>query len=76
MKKGDKVRFIVENDNDIYSYEVPNYGEIGIIKELGIHQGYKYLFGIDVGFHLVEFDGMECSIFEHDLRKCFSEKNR
>lgn len=65
---------MVETDNDIYSYQIPPQGSIGTIKELGTQLALKYLFNIDIPFHLVQFEsGEEVSIYEHDLKMVFEK---
>lgn len=74
MIVGSKVKLLVETDNEIYSYQIPPQGSIGIIKELGTQQMLKLLFDINVPFHLVEFEtGEEVSIYEHDLKMVFEK---
>jgi hypothetical protein len=69
---GNLVRLKVENNNDIYSYDIPECGSYGFITEQTHQLALEQLFGIKVPMSIVEWDnGDKCAVYSHDLKKVF-----
>jgi len=66
---GDLVKFIVENDNEIYTYDVPKCNEIGMVELQMYSIGLKQLLGVEIPMSIVQWQcGRKIAVFTHDLK--------
>lgn len=70
LKVGDVVRFIMDGENDVYTYEIPSLGAVGIVEVQTYSFGLEQALGVKIPMSLVKWiDGSKVPVFSHDLRK-------
>lgn len=66
---GDTVRFTLE-ERDVYSYNVPLKGTVGLIEVQTHSVGLEQMLGVKIPMSVVKWeDGHKSAVFTHDLRK-------
>jgi hypothetical protein len=76
FQAGDVVRFSLE-EKDVYSYDVPKTGTIGVIEIQTHNFAIEQMLGVKIPMSVVQWsDGRKIPVFSHDLTKVSASKER